>query len=88
VITEATRLQQAETALAELTAHYDRAVRELEQNIRLLGQQGREYAQTLAWLQDIRRAAGATGAGISHQELCLMIQDMRRKAITQTQEPH
>lgn len=73
-------IEELEHAFAELAEHYDKAVRQLEHATRLIAQQGQQYGEAIAWLKDIRQAAGATAPGISHRELCLQIQDMRRRA--------
>jgi hypothetical protein len=67
-------------AYEELTAHYENAVSQLESAQQLASTQGNQYAQTLGWLNDIRRAAGH-GLGTSHKELCMVIADNRRRAM-------
>jgi|GEM_PF-2672447 ABC-type transporter Mla subunit MlaD len=73
-------LEQLETAFEELVVHFDRTVAHLEQAIKLIAKQGQQYGEAIAWLQDIRKAAGATAPGASHQELCLIIKDLRHRA--------
>ena len=73
--------EELETAFEELTVHFDKTVRHLEHATRLLARQGIEQAQSLAWLKEIRHAAGATAPGISPREVCLLIRDMRQKAM-------
>lgn len=73
-------VEELEQALGELTVHFDKTVQHLEEATRLIGKQGSDHAQALRWLKDIRKAAGATAPGISHQELCLIIKDLRRRA--------
>lgn len=72
---------QMETAFEELVIHFDKTVSQLEHATRLVASQGKEYGEALRWLKDIRTAAGATAPGISHHELCLLIKDLRRRAI-------
>lgn len=72
--------EELEQALGELTVHFDKTVQHLEEATRLIEKQGSDHAQALRWLKDIRKAAGATAPGISHQELCLIIKDLRRRA--------
>lgn len=73
-------VEELEHALAELTVHFDKTVLHLEEATRLIAKHGSEYGEAIRWLKDIRKAAGATAPGISHQELCLIIQDLRRRA--------
>lgn len=73
--------EELETAFDELVIHFEKAVRQLEHATRLLAKQGTEQAQSLAWLKEIRHAAGATAPGVSHREVCLLIRDMRQKAL-------
>lgn len=72
--------EELEQALGELTVHFDKTVRHLEEATRLIAKHGTAHAEALRWLKDIRKAAGATAPGISHQELCLIIKDLRRRA--------
>lgn len=77
-------LQQAyeeqSQALNELVIHFDRTVGHLEQATKLIAKQGQQHGEAIGWLRDIRHAAGATGPDISHQQLCQIIQDLRRRA--------
>ncbi len=73
-------VEELEQALGELTVHFDKTVRHLKEATRLIAKHGTEYGEALRWLKDIRKAAGATAPGISHQELCLIIKDLRRRA--------
>ncbi len=78
------QLQQAyeeqSQALNELVRHFDRTVAHLEHATRLIAKQGQQQGEAIGWLRDIRHAAGATAPGISHQQLCQIIQDLRRRA--------
>ena len=65
-------------ALNELVVHFDRTVAHLEQATRLIAKQGQQQGEAIGWLRDIRHAA--TGPDISHQQLCQIIQDLRRRA--------
>jgi len=73
-------LEELEQAFNELVVHFDRTAAHLEQATKLIAKQGQQYGEAIAWLQDIRKAAGATAPGTSHQELCLIIKDLRRRA--------
>lgn len=79
-------VEELETAFAELVMHYDRAVRQLEEATRLIARHGAQHAEAIGWLKDIRQAAGATAPGISHRELCALIQDLRRRAFVNAAE--
>lgn len=79
-------VEELEHALAELTVHFDKTVRHLEEATRLIAKHGAEYGEALRWLKDIRKAAGATAPGTSHQELCLIIKDLRRRAFQNSAE--
>ncbi len=74
-------VEELETAFHELVIHFDKTVAQLEQATRLIAKQGQQYGEAIGWLKDIRKAAGATAPGISHQELCLLIKDLRRRAL-------
>ena len=72
--------EEQSQALNELVIHFDRTVGHLEQATRLIAKQGQQQGEAIGWLRDIRHAAGATGPDISHQHLCQIIQDLRRRA--------
>lgn len=76
-------IQKLETAFDELVIHFDKTVTQLKHATKLIAKQGREHGEAIGWLKDIRKAAGATAPGISHQELCLLIKDLRRRALEQ-----
>lgn len=78
-------VEELETAYDELAIHFSGAVAQLEHATKLIAKQGQQYGEAIGWLKDIRKAAGATTHGISHQELCLLIKDMRRQAIEREQ---
>lgn len=73
-------LEDLEQAFSELSVHFDKCTSHLEHALKLAAKQGQQYGQALEWLRDIRQAAGATAPGISHQELCMIIRDLRRRA--------
>ncbi|MCD1628284.1 hypothetical protein [Marinobacter shengliensis] len=73
--------EELEVAFDELVIHFEKTVRHLEHATQLLAKLGKEQGQALAWLKEIRHAAGATAPGISHREVCLLIKDLRHKAM-------
>lgn len=74
---------QPELSQEELMVHLERTTAKLETATEMAADLSQQFGQALGWLKDIRKAAGATSPGTTHQELCLLIKDMRRSAIEQ-----
>ena len=74
-------VEELETAFDDLVVHFDKTVTQLEHATKLIAKQGQQHAEAIGWLKDIRKAAGATAPGTSHHELCLLIKDLRKRAL-------
>jgi len=72
--------EELHVAYDELVVHFARAAGHLEHATRHLADLGTQNARLLRALAEIREAAGATGTGTSHHELCLMIRHYRAEA--------